>query len=208
MASEHHPTLPLRWSMSDIAPVAARPEVVPIPEIVPVPESPQGPEVEVRTSRRRRKTATAYWHNGRIVVVLPAHVRGRDRDEMIEWLVGRVKTKRPGLAATESDLELRAGTLADRYVEGVRPSSIRWVTNQSKRWGSCSFESGEIRLSHRLQSVPEWVLDAIVVHELAHLVHPDHSPAFHALADRYPRAKEAALFLEGFQLGLESGRES
>ncbi len=163
------------------------------------------PEVVVRTSSRRRKTAAAYWENGRIVVVMPAHVPRADRPELVEWLVARVLRKRPGTTATDKALAARASSLADRYVDGVRPSSIRWVTNQGKRWGSCSTHSGEIRLSHRLRTVPEWVLDATIVHELAHLVHADHSAAFHALANRYPRQRDALLFLEGYSLGLQTG---
>jgi hypothetical protein len=160
------------------------------------------PPVEIRVSRRRRKTATAFWEAGRIVVVVPSHVQGRDRQEIVEWLVTRARAKRPGMGTGDHALAGRAAVLADRYVDGVRPTSIRWVTNQNKRWGSCSAHSGEIRLSHRLQPVPEWVLDAIIVHELAHLVLPDHSPRFHEIAGRYPRQSEAALFLEGYQLGL------
>ena len=166
---------------------------------------PTNPPVEVRSSRRRRRTATAYWEEGRIVVVVPAHVQGRQRQEMIDWLVSRTQAKRPGIGTSDEDLAARAAALADRYVDGVRPSSIRWVTNQSKRWGSCSADTGEVRLSHRLKPVPEWVLDAIIVHELAHLVWPDHSPAFHRLADRHPRQRDAAVFLDGYQLGLEHG---
>jgi hypothetical protein len=160
--------------------------------------------VVVRTSARRRKTATAFWEGASIVVVLPAHVRRADRDELVDWLVARVLAKRPQATASDRSLLERAVALADRYVDGVRPSSIRWVTNQGKRWGSCSTASREIRLSHRLRHVPGWVLDATIVHELAHLVHPDHSAAFHRLANRFPRQRDAALFLEGYALGLES----
>jgi hypothetical protein len=158
----------------------------------------------VRTSTRRRKTATAYWEGGRVVVVLPSHVRRADRQELVDWLVARVLAKRPGAVTSDEALAGRAAVLADRYVDGVRPASIRWVTNQGKRWGSCSNATGDIRLSHRLRSVPEWVLDATIVHELAHLVHADHSPRFHAVANRYPRQKDALLFLEGYSLGLRT----
>jgi hypothetical protein len=184
-------SLPLRWADDDLAPVPA-----PSESVAPV-------EVEVQVSKRRRKTATAYWQHNRIMVVLPAHLRGRERSEMIDWLVERVRAKRPGAGASDADLYARAARLADRYVNGVRPDSIRWVTNQQRRWGSCSAATKEIRLSHRLKSVPDWVLDAIVVHELAHLVHPDHSTSFRQLADRYPRQRDAALFLDGYELGLE-----
>ncbi|MGH8988355.1 MAG: M48 metallopeptidase family protein [Acidimicrobiales bacterium] len=158
----------------------------------------------MRTSGRRRKTAAAYWENGRIVVVLPAHVRRSERQELVDWLVARVLAKRPGATASDDALASRARLLADRYVDGVRPASIRWVTNQGKRWGSCSSLTGDIRLSHRLRAVPDWVLDATIVHELAHLLHADHSPAFHAVANRFPRQKDALVFLEGYSLGLRT----
>jgi metallopeptidase YgjP-like protein len=161
------------------------------------------PHVEIRTSKRRRKSATAYWSDGRIVVVLPSHLRGSDRKEMVDWLVARVMSRRPGASASDEALFERALHLGRRYVPGAEPSAVRWVTNQHKRWASCTAETGEIRLSHRLQEVPSWVLDAVLVHELAHLVYPDHSPQFHGLADRFPRQGEATTFLEGYALGLD-----
>lgn len=197
------PSLPLRWSGPD-----RRPEVTDHPlEVTDHPPAATAgqPEVVVRTSPRRRKTATAYWEDGRVVVVLPARTPLAQRKELVDWLVRRTLARRPGIAASDGDLCRRAAGLADRYVGGVRPAAVRWVTNQDKRWGSCSADSGEIRLSHRLQAVPGWVLDAALVHELAHLVHPDHSAAFHALADRHPRQRDASLFLEGYSLGLRSG---
>jgi hypothetical protein len=207
MANPSFPELPLLWSRrpsaTEPAPPAPAPAQVPTAEVTTPPLAGR-PEVVVRTSTRRRKTATAYWEDGRIVVVLPAHVRKADRPELIEWLVARVLAQRPAATASDEELATRAATLADRYVGGERPSSIRWVTNQHKRWGSCTSATREIRLSHRLRSVPEWVLDATIVHELAHLVHPDHSSAFHAIADRHPRQREAAIYLEGYSLGLGS----
>jgi hypothetical protein len=163
------------------------------------------PDVEVRTSKRRRKSATAYWSDGRIVVLLPSHLRGSERKEMVDWLVARVLSHRPRAAASDRALFDRAVHLARRYVPGAEPLSVRWVTNQAKRWASCTAENGDIRLSHRLQGVPEWVLDAVLVHELAHLVYPDHSPRFHELADRFARQSEATVFLEGYSLGLDAG---
>jgi predicted metal-dependent hydrolase len=105
---------------------------------------------------------------------------------------------------SDDDLLARAVALSDRYLIGTRPMSVRWVTNQTARWGSCSWYSGEIRVSHRLQAVPDWVLDSVLVHELAHLTYPDHSPAFHRLAAGYPRHAEAGVFLAGYGLGLST----
>ncbi len=162
------------------------------------------PPVEVRTSPRRKKTASGFWQDGRVVVILPARLSRADRDELVEGLVQRVLAQRPHVSANDRDLELRAAQLADRYLGGVRPRSIRWVGNQSHRWGSCTSRTGEIRISDRLRTVPGWVLDAVLVHELAHLVEPTHSARFRRLADRYPRMREADTFLAGFTLGLEA----
>jgi len=56
------------------------------------------------------------------------------------------------------------------------------VGDPLSRWGSCS-ESGGIRYSWRLVLVPEWVRRATVAHEVAHRVHMNHGPDFHALVE-------------------------
>ena len=58
-----------------------------------------------------------------------------------------------------------------------------------------------IRLSHRLQAMPAWVVDYVLVHELAHLLEPAHGPGFRRLVEGYPRAERAEGFLEGFLVG-------
>jgi len=199
------PMLPLDVPARAIPPttVAAAPVEAPVPPEPPVAASVARPEVEVRVSTRRRKSASAFWSEGRVVVVLPASMPRSARAEMVEDLVRRVLNYRPHLAASDVDLSARGAQLADRYLDGVRPTSIRWVTNQRSQWGSCTCGTGEIRISDRLRVVPGWVLDAVVVHQLAHLVEPNHSPRFRALVDRYGRSKEADVFLDGFSLGRE-----
>jgi predicted metal-dependent hydrolase len=163
------------------------------------------PEIEVRVSSRRRKTSEAKWVGGKIVVSLPAHLNLEARRKTTDWLVERLMT-RHRLQSVHGDDQLleRAITLSERYLVGARPTSVRWVTNQSARWGSCSWYSGELRISHRLRIVPGWVLDSVLVHEVAHLTHHNHSAAFHRLADGYPRHAEAGLFLAGYGLGIST----
>jgi predicted metal-dependent hydrolase len=158
--------------------------------------------VEVRVSTRRKKTAGAHWEGDRIVVVVPVHLRGVERDQMVESLARRLARHRPHLHASDEQLEQRAAVLGRRYLDGVTPSSIRWSTQQNKRWGSCTLQTREIRISERLRVAPEWVLDAVIVHELAHLLEPNHSARFSELEQRYPRRADADLFLEGYGLGL------
>ena len=169
--------------------------------IPPVPGSAPG-DVEIRTSTRRRKTATAFYEGDRIVVVLPARLRGAARQETVDDLVAKLKRRRARTVPSDQALAARAAQLAARYLDDLRPTSVRWVDNQGARWGSCSADTGAIRISARLKAVPGWVLDAVLVHELAHLRYPDHSPQFHALAGAHPRQKEAGTFLAGYALGL------
>jgi predicted metal-dependent hydrolase len=166
---------------------------------------PRTPPVEIRTSARRRKTASAFWQEGRVVVVLPERLSRAQKTELVDGLVERVLAQRPHLTASDDDLGRRAADLADRYLDGVRPRSVRWVANQHRRWGSCTSGTRQIRISDRLRVVPDWVLDAVIVHELAHLVEPSHNARFRRLAGRFPRMEEADTFLAGFTLGAEQG---
>jgi hypothetical protein len=161
------------------------------------------PAIEIRSSPRRRKTATAWWEGATLVVAMPGHVREPDRTELIAWLVERASRRRPSMTRSDPELLERALEMAARYELGVEPIAVRFVSNQRRRWGSCTPETGVIRLSDRLRAVPGWVLDCVLVHELAHLAHHDHGPAFSELADRHPRQAEASVFLEGYQLGLD-----
>jgi predicted metal-dependent hydrolase len=166
------------------------------------------PDVEVRVSNRRKKTAGAHWEGDRIVIVVPAHLRGEALDRMVESLTQRLTRHRPHLHASDAQLEARAAELGRRYLDGVSPSSIRWSTTQTKRWGSCTFATREIRISDRLRVAPDWVLDSVIVHELAHLIEANHSPRFRELERRYPRQRDADIFLEGYGLGLHMPEEA
>ena len=74
---------------------------------------------------------------------------------------------------------------------GVQPSKITYKPTIS-RWGSCQKKTGVIQFSLYLLLLPEWCVEHVVVHELAHLIEANHGPKFHALMDRYfPRWKEA-----------------
>ena len=160
----------------------------------------QDPAVRVIRSAKRRKTSSARFVDGVVEVRIPAWMDAEQERTTVAELVGRVVKARE-IAEKELDLETRAGRLADEY--GLpRPVSIRWVGNQQKRWGSCTPSTGEIRISSRLRRVPTYVLDYVIVHELAHLVEGGHGPRFKALEARYPHMDRAEGFLDAMSLGL------
>ena len=157
-------------------------------------------------SKRRKKTAGAHWEGDRIVVVVPVHLQGAERDQMVESLSRRLARHRPHLHASDDHLEQRALELGRRYLDGVAPASIRWSTNQNKRWGSCTISTREIRISERLRVAPDWVLDAVIVHELAHLLEPNHSHRFNELEQRAPAAERGRRLPRGVRTGAAHAR--
>lgn len=158
------------------------------------------PQVEVRRSGRRRRTVSAYREDGKVIVLIPDRLSRREEAAWVEEMVARLERSEKRRRPTDATLQQRAEALADRYVDGVRPASVRWVDNQKSRWGSCTPTDRSIRLSSRLQGMPAWVVDYVIVHELAHLIEAGHTSRFWAIVDRYPRAERAKGFLEGVAL--------
>ena len=155
-----------------------------------------GMQVEVVRSAKRRKSVSARVVDGRIVVRMPQWMSKAQEAEYVTSLVAKLERQR---SAQTVDLTRRARDLARRY-DLPTPGSIRWVANQEQRWGSCTPSTGEIRISDRIAGFPSWVLDGVIVHELAHLVHLHHSPEFWALVHRYPKTERAYGFLIAKQL--------
>ena len=147
--------------------------------------------VEVVRSHRRRKTVQAVVVDGVIRVHVPARMSRADEDVYVAELVERLERR---YRSEHIDVDVRARVLARRF-DLPEPSRVRWSDTQRKRWGSCTTDTGEIRVSTRLADFPSWVLDYVLVHELAHLVVPDHSEEFRGLVDRYPKAERARGFL-------------
>ena len=156
--------------------------------------------IKVIRSERRKKSSQARVVNGVIEVRIPSWMSAEEERETVESLTGRIERKR-AIQETPIDLAERARSLAVRYELPV-PHEIRWVTNQNTLWGSCSLFAGVIRISSRLTAVPDYVLDYVLLHELTHLIEPDHGPEFHALMERFPQAERAEGFLEAMALGL------
>ncbi len=98
----------------------------------------------------------------------------------------------------DTTLARRGAELSTSYLGGrARPTSVRWVSSMRTRWASCTPADGTIRLSERLQVMPPWVRDYVLMHELAHLLVPGHGPDFWALVQRYPRTERARGYLDG-----------
>src|SRR5687767_2227700 len=113
------------------------------------------PEVEVRRSKRRRRTVSAYRDGDRIIVLIPASMSKRDEATWVTDMVARVERAERRKRPSDDELLKRAQVLNDQYLGGLAtPESVRWVDNQNARWGSCTPGDRSIRLSTRLQGMP------------------------------------------------------
>ncbi len=168
------------------------------------PALPEEPQVRVVRSARRRRTVSARVVAGVLEVRLPSGASVEEErvwvERMRRWAERRDRRQRRLSGLDDGDLHRRATTLNERYFGGVLRFAIRYVADQGARFGSCS-PGGSIRIAHRVASLPSWVRDYVLVHELAHVVEPNHSAAFWRLVERYPLAERAKGFL--MALGME-----
>lgn len=166
--------------------------------------------MEVRRSQRRRRTVSAYRDGERVVVLIPAQFSRAEEREWVDRMLERLDAREQRARRSDAELMARAQRLAGRYLPELRPTamarlSVRWVSNQNGRWGSCTPADRTIRISHRVQEMPDWVTDYVLLHELAHLVVPSHGAQFWALLARYPKTERARGYLEGVSAAASLG---
>jgi predicted metal-dependent hydrolase len=151
--------------------------------------------IRVVASPRRRSTVSARLVDGVIELRVPAWMPPTERERWAERMRERIERQVRRAGPTDEDLEQRARVLNRRHFDGrLHWSSIAYAEQRS-RWGSCSPASGVIRVSSRAATLPGWVLDYLLVHELAHLEVASHGPRFWELVDRYPLTERARGYL-------------
>lgn len=147
--------------------------------------------VEIVRSPRRKRTVQASLTDGLIRVMVPAGMDPDDERRLVDDMTDRIVRKHTSWLI---DLEARAALLAGRY-SLPKPATIEWSNRQNTRWGSCTPATRRVRISARLATMPPWVLDSVIVHELAHLEEAGHGPRFQELVSRYELTERARGFL-------------
>lgn len=166
-------------------------------------------DYEIRRSKRRKKSVGAFREQGRTIIVAPIRMSTKEVHEYAQELIQKLNYQQEKVSSQEL-LESRARHLVKIYLdvdvfsEHPVPVTIRWVTNQNSRWGSCTPGDGNIRISHRLQGMPEYVIDAVVLHELVHLIVADHSPRFYEYLAKYEDYRLAKEYLAGYSFAQQN----
>ena len=165
--------------------------------------------IEIRRSSRARRWRLEVPWGGPARLTVPVSANREEVQRVLaerrSWIEERRRRQVPRLglerlAVTELDARNRAREVisavavreADRL--GVAYRRIR-IGGQRTLWGSCSAR-GTLSFNWRLALAPPDVLDYVVVHELCHLLIPNHSPSFWSLVERHrPRWREQHVWL-------------
>ena len=160
--------------------------------------------VRVIRSSRRTRNISARWREGMIEISVPMRLSRAQVTASVERMVTKMQRRVEARHDSDPELHLRARQLSATWLGGsVEPTEVVWSTRQVNSWGSCSSATGRIRISAKLKRMPQWVQDGVLIHELAHLKHPNHGPEFQAFANQYPQLAEAMAFLEGVTFATE-----
>jgi hypothetical protein len=116
-----------------------------------------------------------------------------------ERAIGRdVKRWYRDRAAEQFERSIQKCLLSAAHFGITKP--ILTIRNMRSRWGSCS-SNGRVRLNLKLVMVPEACIDYVVMHELCHLVHHNHSKRYYALLTKcMPDWKERKKVLDGYRM--------
>jgi len=158
-------------------------------------------EIKIIKSKKRHRSASAKQKKGVLTISVPWSLSEKEINRLVHHFLKRFTRKK---IESEAELFSRAHKLNQKFFQGkITNFSIIWSTRQKNAYGICNFRQRQIRISTRLKTVPSWVLDATIIHELAHLIEPNHSRRFHTLANQYPLSERA----KGYLMGLEDGPE-
>ena len=153
-------------------------------------------QIKIIRSSRRKKTVQAKKIDDILHVYLPNGLSSADEQKWVDKMVNQWEQhEKKRQLNSDNKLKLGSQKINDEYFHGELDFFIEFVANQQKRFGSCSPHTKMIRISDRVSSMPHWVQDYVILHELTHLVFPDHSPNFWEKVNEYRLTERARGYL-------------
>ena len=164
--------------------------------------------IKILRSKKRRRTVSARIVKDILIVRAPQYLPESRLQKVITEFKARIERKQLKEELNKSEnLVQRVKEFNLQYFENkLTVNSIEYVTDQNSKFGCCNYRTGCIRISHRISAMPQWVRNYVIIHELAHLVVPDHSKAFWEIVNRYKLAERARGYLIAAG-GLGEGEE-
>lgn len=154
-------------------------------------------EVKIIRSQRRKRSVSARLVNGLLLVNAPLMISQGRLDEIVNSF--KLKFSRRKIKDEldkKENLWNLANELNGKYFNNqLNIASVEYVITQNSRFGCCNYQTGRIRISHKIGLMPKWVRKYVLIHEMAHLIQPNHSRAFWDIVLRYRLTERARGYL-------------
>ena len=154
-------------------------------------------EVKIIRSTRRHRTISARMLNDCLVVSAPQHVPQERIEAIVEGFKAKFQKRKlkEALDRKQPLCEIAAALNRKYFANALRINSVEYVIDQNSKYGCCNYTQRSIRISHKIGLMPTWVRDYVLIHEMAHLLEPNHSKAFWNIVSRYELAERARGYL-------------
>ena len=152
-------------------------------------------EIVIIRSKKRKSSIEAKIINEKLFIYLPITVNKVEEKRWVEKITKWSQNYQKKRELNSSNLIKRAEELNKKYFKGDLDFSIKFVKNQNTRFGSCTVSTRTIRISDKIAKMPRWVQDYVIVHELAHIIHPNHTKKFWEKVKEYKYTERARGYL-------------
>lgn len=163
-------------------------------------------DIPVAMERRKVKNLNLYVQppDGHVLATIPWRMREEDAIKFIQSKENWIRNAREKVQSRQDSTETSAEAVrpyTKEEIEKLQKAIVRlaahWeplmgvhctgfsLREMKTRWGSCTVQTGKIRLNLRLARKPEACLEYVLVHELCHLLEPSHNARFHGLMDQF-----------------------
>lgn len=163
-----------------------------------VSEEVEGKEgIKIIRSSRRRKSVSARLCGSQMIVRAPKNISETELNKIVNKLRQRFTRRKLKQELNKTkDLKTLFDKFNQQYFNGVLMiESIEYTAGLNSKFGWCDYRNKRIKISHFLANMPEWVRDYVIIHEMAHLIEPNHSQKFYDIANRYKLAERARGYL-------------
>lgn len=162
-------------------------------------------EIKIIRSSRRLRTVSARLVKDTLLVRAPLMLSEQRLDKVVSGFKLKFERKKlkQGLDKNQNLIDIAAKFNEKYFDNKLKINSIEYVIDQNSKFGCCNYRTANIRISHRIGLMPEWVRDYVVIHEMAHLIEPNHSKSFWDIVYRYKLSERARGYLMAAGLDIE-----
>jgi hypothetical protein len=162
-------------------------------------------EVRIIRSSKRVRTVSARIVNDMLFVNAPFALSQERLQKIVADFKLRFERKilKEELDRKQNLVDIAARLNAKYFENKLKINSIEYVTEQNSKFGCCNYRDATIRISHRIGFMPKWVRDYVVIHEMAHLIEPNHSSAFWKIVNHYKLSERARGYLMAAGLKID-----